>query len=143
MKNHLKLFLLFFIILSVNKTFGQVSVSTYSIHAIGISTDNDKKISGELKAFLNRESENIIFEPTIMYNFRQQEYHQISIGIGFSAYPFTEIDGANGITIPVQLEISPIEKVKNLSILMEIAPQIGAGFSSPVRTLWGVRYAFR
>ncbi len=143
MKKFQILFLLITAILAVNSTFGQVTFSAYSLQAIGISTDNDKKLSGELKAFLNREFKDIILEPAIMYNFRQHDYHQISVGIGFSAFPFAEIDGANGITVPVQLEISPIENVSNFSILMEFTPQIGGGFSSDIRTLWGIRYAFR
>ncbi|RIH62891.1 hypothetical protein D1164_22690 [Mariniphaga sediminis] len=143
MKKYLKLILLLSITLIIKSSFAQISFSTYSLQAIGISTDNDKKISGELKAFLNRESEDIILEPTIFYNFKQHDYHQISVGIGFSARPFAEIDGVNGLTIPVQLEISPIEKVKNFSVLMELTPQVGDNFSSEIRTLWGIRYTFR
>ena len=143
MKNYLRFIFLLTVTLTIKSSFGQVSLSTYSFQAIGISTDNDKKISGELKAFLNRYSEDIILEPTIMYNFKQRDYHQFSIGLGFSACPFREIDGANGLTIPLQLEISPIENVKNFSVLMELTPQIGDSFSSDIRTLWGIRYRFK
>jgi len=143
MKNYLKLILLLTFTFAIKSSFGQVTLSTYSLQAIGISTDNDKKISGELKAFLNRDSEDILLEPNILYNFKQHDYHQFSIGLGFSVSPFREIDGVNGLTVPFQLEISPIENVKNFSVLMECTPQIGDGFSADIRTLWGIRYAFR
>ena len=143
MTNYLRFIFLFIITLTIKSSFGQVSLSTYSLEAVGISTNNDNKISGELKAFLNRDSEDIILEPAMMYNFKQHDYHQFSIGLGFSACPFREIDGVNGLTIPLQLEISPIEKVKNFSVLMECTPQIGDGFSTDIRTLWGIRYAFK
>jgi hypothetical protein len=131
--------LLFF--LSSQNIFSQVAVSNYSIYSAGISTDNNKKISGELKLFLNTEYEDIGLEPTVFFNFPQKEFYQFSIGLGVNTSAFEDSDIVNVITVPFQLEVNPLTDVKNLSILTELAPQIGE--NAGVRLLWGIRYTFR
>jgi len=141
LKNTIKTLLLLFSISSFNSSFSQVSLSTYSIYAVGISTDNNKKISGELKMFLNTAYEDIGLEPTVFYNFPQKDFYQFSLGLGINISPFDDVDAVNVLTVPFQLEVTPLSKNKNLSILTEISPQIGDG--AGIRLLWGIRYTFR
>lgn len=141
MKNQLKFVFLIFLLFFIKFSFAQLTVSFYSFGGLSISTDNNKMISVELKTFLNRSFEDLMFEHTIMYNFEQKEFHQISIGLGLNSQPFGGFDFFNGITIPIQLEISPFEKMKNISFLIECTPQIGEFYSS-ARALWGIRYKF-
>lgn len=141
LKIDIKVMLLTFFFLSSTSLFSQIAISTYSIYSAGISTDNNKKISGELKMFLNTAYEDIGLEPTVFYNFPQKDFYQFSLGLGAYISAFEDADPLKVLTFPFQLEINPSVKVKNLSVLTEIAPQIGE--DSGIRLLWGIRYTFR
>ncbi len=120
----------------------QISVTSYSIHALGVNTNKEKKISAELKVFLNREFSNTLTEVSGMYNFRRKKYHQFSAGLGANFSPFTGPDRLICFTIPVQLEISPLENFKQLSVIFEVSPELFPEDGVNMRHLWGVRYSF-
>ncbi len=141
MKHVIKVILLFTLLIITKETSAQIAATTYSVYSIGLSTDNNNKISGELKLFLNKEYADLVFEPTVFYNFPQKDFYQLSMGLGINLSPFDEVDVANVVTLPLQLEITPFEKIKNLSVLTEVAPEFGD--NSGVRLLWGIRYTFR
>ncbi len=141
----MKKIILFAVILALATTasvHSQPAITSYSIYALGINTNKERKFSGELKTFLNRGSEDILFEVSGMYNFKRTSYHQFSAGLGINFAPFASFDQVNSITIPMQLEIFPLQNFKQLSVIFEIAPEIYIEDGSSVRHLWGLRYSF-
>jgi hypothetical protein len=124
----------------------QINVTSYSVYSLGIGTSKDKKISGELKSFLNSHLYDLSFEADVMYNFNAQDYHRFSIGLGVNFSPFTggedELEG-NAITMPCQLEIFPLQNFKRLSFVMELTPHWLVGDEWAFRYLWGIRYTFK
>jgi hypothetical protein len=126
-------------------TYAQINLTSYSVYSLGIGTSTDKKISGELKSFLNSSVYDLSFEVSAMYNFKAQEYYRFSAGLGFNFSPFTggedEVEG-NAFTIPCQLEIFPLQNFRQLSFVMELAPQYLLDDEWRFRYLWGIRYAF-
>ena len=122
--------------------FSQVSVTSYSVYALGVNTSHAKKASFELKAFANRDIADIVLEADVYYNFRQADYHQFSLGAGLNAVPFSGGDVLNAITIPLQLEIWPLQDFKQLSLIFEIAPEFVVENDMRLRSLWGFRYHF-
>ena len=120
----------------------QIGLTSYSIYALGVNTNKEKKISGELKTFLNREFENTIFEIAGMYNFQPKTYHQFSVGLGLNLSPFRGIDPINSFTVPLQLEIFPLQNFKQLSVVFEVAPEFYVEDGTNIRQLWGLRYTF-
>jgi hypothetical protein len=124
--------------------YAQISVTSYSVYALGINTSKEKKISGELKGFFNAPIDELSFEASAMYNFKTQAYHRFSIGIGADFSPFTGGESElelNAISIPCQLEVFPLQDFKQLSFVMDFAPQSFDGAWS-FRYLWGIRYTF-
>jgi hypothetical protein len=78
--------------------------------------------------------------------FLESHYHRFSIGLGVNFSPFTggedELE-SNAITMPCQLEIFPLQNFKQLSFVMELAPQWLFGDEWAFRYLWGIRYTFK
>mgnify|MGYP000937100788 CR=1 FL=1 len=130
------LILILFVCISY-QSYAQIGLTSYSVHAIGINTSQNKPISGEIKAFANRDINDVIFELDGFYNFKPRAYHRFSVGIGLasSAREFY------GIMIPASIEIYPLQDFKKLSLLFELAPELLRDYVN-VRTLWGVRYSF-
>lgn len=142
-----KLFFVLFLLLAAFcfKANAQFSVTTYSTYALGISTNQGKKFSGELKTFLNRDIEDTIFELSGFYNFKARDYHRFSVGFGLSFVPFLFHRDiyADAILFPAQLEIFPLQNFKRFSLLVEVAPQyiFDPGLLN-IQHLWGLRYTF-
>lgn len=124
--------------------FSQLSFTSYSVYAVGVSTGSDKKVTGELKAFFNRNMSDAIFELSGRYNFEKKDYHRFSAGLGISMVPFTEIDIFHSLSLPVQLEIYPLQNFKQLSLVVELAPLWVLEWDREIemRHLWGIRYVF-
>ena len=120
----------------------QISVTSYSIHALGVNTSKEKKISAELKVFLNREVGSILSELSGMYNFKRKNYHQFSAGFGVNIAPFSGPDHLICFTVPVQLEIFPLQNFKQLSVVFEVTPELYPEDGLSMRQLWGLRYSF-
>jgi len=87
--------------------YSQLGITGYSVHAIGVNTNQSKKISGELKTFTNRDFEDLVLETDFFYNFKPSTYHQFSVGLGLNFEPFRGFDYLNAFTIPAKLEIKP------------------------------------
>lgn len=122
--------------------FSQVSVTSYSIYALGVNSSHAKKASFELRAFANRDFADVALEADVYYNFQQAEYHQFSLGAGLNTVPFSGGDVLNAITVPAQLEIWPLQDFKRLSLVFELAPEFVLENDVRLRTLWGFRYHF-
>ncbi len=139
-----RFFLILSVILgmSVSYSMAQLSVTSYSIHAIGVNTTHAKALSGEMKVFANREYDDLLMELSLSYNFPSSEYHQFSAGFGINAIPFADAEPLNAFTFPVQLEVFPLQGFKRLSLVFEVAPEWVFEETLGIRTLWGVRYAF-
>ena len=125
--------------------FSQIGVSSYSVYSLGVNTSKEKKISGELKSFFNRgDIEYTQFELAGMYNFNAKEYHQFSVGLGLNVAPFVGFDHVQSFVFPIaQLEIFPFQNFKQLSLVIEIAPEWIVEDNLNIRHLWGFRYTFK
>ena len=120
----------------------QIGTTSYSIHALAINTNKGKKLSGEMKGFFNRELESTLFELAGMYNFSRKTYHQFSVGLGLNVATFSGIDEINSFTIPLQLEIFPLQNFKQLSLIFDLTPELYLEGDTVIRQLWGIRYSF-
>ena len=124
------------------ESFSQIGVTSYSIYSIAVNTSQNKRISGEIKTFANRPIKDISIEIDGFYNFKPRPYHLFSIGLGINITPFVEVDQFYALTIPVSLEIYPLQDFKKLSLLFELTPEILAEEDVNLRHLWGIRYTF-
>jgi hypothetical protein len=139
-----KLLLLLVFMFAINwNTKAQMGVTGYSVYALGINTSQKKTISAELKTFANRSITNLLMEADVFYNFHPKKYHRFSVGVGLNAGPFRDFDPFNAFTLPVQLEIHPLQKFRKLSLMLELAPELYIETDDVrLRTLWGIRYTF-
>ncbi|MFO7938441.1 MAG: hypothetical protein R6U66_01705 [Bacteroidales bacterium] len=129
-------------VFAVSHAFSQLSVTSYSIHAVGVNTSTTKQMTGELKVFANRDYDDLVMELSLSYNFASSDYHRFSAGFGINAVPFAEAEPLNAFTFPVQLEVFPIQVFKRLSLVFEVAPEWVFEDPMRLRTLWGLRYSF-
>jgi hypothetical protein len=140
---HLKFLTLLFLICITIKSYSQISVTSYSIYALGISSNpNTKKISAELKTFANRNFEDLTMEPAVFFNFKEKEHHRFAIGLGLNLNPFRGDDHINSFVVPISLQIFPLQEFKQLSLVFELAPELLVEDGVAIRSLWGIRYAF-
>ncbi|KJF43023.1 hypothetical protein [Draconibacterium sediminis] len=123
--------------------FSQVKVTSYSIYAIGVSAPFNDLFAGEIKVFTNQGQlfENTSIELSGSYKFVPKPYHQFSVGLGFGLIPESGEDAF--FSAPLSLEIFPIQSFKQLSVVIEVAPEYY--FNNEIlnlRHLWGIRYSF-
>lgn len=119
--------------------YSQVSVTSYSIYALGLSTSKENKFSGEVKCFFNNSTiDDAFLELSGMYNFKPSKYHQFSVGLGVGGFGDKNI--LNSFTMPIQLELFPLQDFKRFSVIFELAPRLGEDIS--IRHLWGLKYTF-
>ena len=131
-----------FLLLSLH-VFCQVKITTYSIHAFGISFSPMERLNGEIKIFANSGDifPNINMELAGTYLFEPNEFHQFSAGIGLGL--ITESGEGAYISVPVALEIFPLQTFNKLSLIMELAPEIYINDDMVnLRHFWGIRYSF-
>jgi hypothetical protein len=119
-----------------------MGITSYSIYAIGLNTSQNNRISGEIKTFANRAIEDLDLEVNCFYNFKSRQYHRFSIGLGVNFVPFKDFDRVYALTVPVSLEIFPLQDFKKISLLFELTPEILPEDGVNLRTLWGIRYTF-
>lgn len=124
------------------QSYSQIGVTGYGLRAIGVNTSQENTISGELKLFANRDFRNVLTELDLFYNFDPRTYHRFSLGIGINGAPFREFDNLYAITIPVQLEVFPLQNFKRLSLMLELTPEVVIDSDMTLRSLWGIRYTF-
>jgi len=120
----------------------QIGVTSYSIYSLGINTSQNRPVSGELKVFTNRLIEEVLMEADLFYNFKARPYHRFSVGVGLNVGLFRDFDIVNAITVPVQLEIFPLQEFKRLSLVFELTPEFIVEYDPNLRSLWGIRYSF-
>ena len=142
MKNIKTVFLYAILMALCTETFSQVGLTSYSIFGIGINTNPNQRISGEFKAFANRDIEDVLVEIDAFYNFKPRDYHRFSIGIGLNIGPFRGFDHVNAITFPALIEIYPLQEFKKISLLFELSPEFVIEDALFLRNLWGIRYTF-
>lgn len=142
MKRTLPFFIVVILFLFNAASNAQMGVTSYSIYSLGVNTSQDKKISLELKLFGNRQLDYLLSELDLFYNFEPGNYHRFSAGVGLLAAPFGDDDVFDAITVPVELEIYPLQDFKKVSLIFELAPEIGDGEDIRLRHLWGIRYIF-
>ena len=100
-------------------------------------------ISGDLKVALNNTLFDTAFELSGMYNFEVKDYHRFSVSVGVMLAPFQDGNSYCGISMPLQMEIFPLQNLKRLSFVTEFAPQWTAAYSEAAfRYLAGIRYTF-
>jgi hypothetical protein len=131
-----------FLLILSNKAYSQIGITSYSIYALGINTSQNKLISGELKLFANRSVYDLSMEIDVFYNFEPKAYHRFSLGLGLNAGLFREYDRFNALTIPVQIQIYPLQDFKKLSLIVELTPEFVVEDDLHIRNLWGIRYRF-
>ncbi len=136
------LFLIFIFVACSYVSHAQLSVTGYSVYALGVNTSSDKKVSAELKTFANRSAEDLLFEIDGFYNFEPREYHRFSIGLGVNAGPFRGFDHIRAFTLPLALEIYPLQEFKRISVMLELTPEWLVEEELHLRSLWGIRYRF-
>ena len=142
MKRILRPFLLAVLLLIGLNTPAQIGITSYNFSTLAINTSQNRMISGELKTFLNYYSQGIKVEVDLFYNFKAREYHRFSVGVGINGYPFEEGDIIHALTVPLQLEVYPIQDFKRISILYEFTPQIEFEDDFSILHLFGIRYSF-
>lgn len=120
----------------------QLGITNYSLHVFGLSTNQNNKLSAEIKTFANVSFDMVQMEIDIFYNFKAKDYHRFSVGLGLNAYPFIGDDHIHGLTIPLALEAYPLPQFKRLSILYEISGMLVVEGGLALRNLFGIRYTF-
>lgn len=139
---NLKFLIVFALITLSLESFAQMGITSYSVYALGINTSQNRKISAELKTFANRSYEDILLEVNGFYNFKPRNYHRFSIGVGVNFAPAREFDRIYALTVPLALEIYPLQEFKKISLLFELTPEILPEDGLSLRSLWGIRYTF-
>ena len=119
--------------------FSQIGVTAYFRNVLEVNTDKQKTISGGLKVALNNTLSDTSFELSGMYNFKAEAYHRFSMGAGIILDSFQDF----GISVPIQLEVFPLQNFKRLSFVAEVAPLwLTADSEAAFRYLSGIRYTF-
>jgi len=131
-----------FLIISPIRLYSQIGVTNYSIFIFGVNTNQEKRISAELKAFTYLYGSELQTELGIFYNFKPKDYHRFSIGLGLNLYPFAGFDHIYAFTIPFQLEVFPLQQFKQLSLVYELSPLLVVEEDIGLRNLFGIRYTF-
>jgi hypothetical protein len=140
MRKIILLFSLMLLLSAFNIANAQISVSSYSIYALGVQTPIGSRFAFECKLFPNSVEylQETRIEPTFYYTFRERTYHRFAAGLG---YNFNFYGDISYITMPVQLEIFPLMNFKKLSIIIELG--LILPYAEPqLRHLWGIRYKF-
>lgn len=136
--------LLLFIFIG-NKAFSQVGVAYYSSNIVAVNMPilkmNESSFAGELKVFSNRQVKDVATELDLFYRFKKGMYHRFSVGLGFKTELFTDGGPGNTLLIPVALEIYPLQEIKKLSLLVELAPEFIRD-EVRLRSLIGLKYTF-
>lgn len=139
MKKFLLIFVFIIALLSVNKGFGQLSVSYQysSLNKIGFGYNFSPKIWTELRIYSNTNLRNFTPELVFLLNIKKKEQHEIYIGIGGVANIF------EGLVFPIGLQFKPIENFKRLSLQIEFEPILDiSGDDIIFQSSAGIRYTF-
>jgi hypothetical protein len=139
MKKFLFIFVFIIALLSVNKGFGQLSVSYQysSMNEIGLGYSFSPKIWTELRIYSNNNLKSLSPELVFLLNIKKKEQHDIYIGIGGIANVF------EGLVLPIGLQFRPIENFKRFSIQIEFEPILDISRDDLIfKSSAGIRYTF-
>jgi len=142
MRRYIQILIFLFLVSSPTKLLSQISVTNYSIFIFGLNTNQEKRISGDLKVFTYLYGSELQTELGLFYNFKPKDYHRFSIGLGVNLYPFAGFDHIYALTIPIQLEVFPLQEFKRLSLVYELSPALYVESNIGIRNLFGIRYTF-
>ncbi|MHB0756801.1 hypothetical protein [Polaribacter sp. M15] len=119
----------------------QTSVSFYQNETnskIAIGYEFHKKLWADLRVYSGTNIGNFTPEVVLNYNFVNKEKYETYIGAGFS------LNNISGIIIPVGIGIKPFEKLKNLSLNIELNPTYEMDLDDLlIRGFIGVRYVLK
>jgi len=137
-----------------NYSHGQISVTAYSHDVFGIGLNHGKLLSTELKYFSDRTYGNGEgrFELDGFLNFKQQSFHQLSIGLGLNVGTNSEVY-VNTITMPINISLYPFKDftktsfLNRFSFVIQLSPEYYEFYDYfgdfwNVSGLIGVRYKF-
>lgn len=120
-------------------TFSQLKTTGYFNTEIGISYQFSNKFQTELR--INDDlGIDLNAELSLLYKFINKPTYNLNTGLGISFFPFTGAD-LESIYVPIQLEILPIKKNKNLALVIETAYHLD-DFENGLRNSIGIRYIF-
>lgn len=135
----IKAFVLVLFIFSPLFSQAQVHVGIYhstTTGQIGVGTNNEKKIFGELRLFApDRLELDLGLEAIGSYNFSTSEVLNIHGGLMVGYY------GVAAIGIPVGITVKPFQELRNFGFLLEATPQVLGG-EFFLRSNLGLRYRF-
>ncbi|MEZ5056930.1 MAG: hypothetical protein R2879_07800 [Saprospiraceae bacterium] len=136
MKTFKTLLFLSFLFLFSKNGFSQLGISSYNFSVLAVGFNYEKPVSAELKLFANLPLELVVLELDAFYNFKPKTWHRFSIGVGINAQEFVPLQ----LVFPLQLEVYPLQNLKNLSLLFELSPGYEFEYEPIVRYMWGFRY---
>lgn len=139
----IRLSIVLFLIIS-SKSYSQIGITYYSLDVISanFATKKVSNITGELKISTNnREMDGFPIELDLFYRFKRDEQNRFSIGVAFKTDPITGNDSE--FLIPITIEVYPFQEFKNVSFVLEFAPEIILEEQRVlIRSLVGLRYTF-
>ncbi|MCX6182052.1 MAG: hypothetical protein NT150_09015 [Bacteroidetes bacterium] len=134
--------LLLLFVITISKGYSQIGFTAYRNWAIGINSSTSKKVSVDVKFFLNNALKSTPTELNLMYNLAPKTYHRISFGLGLNFTPLRGYDEINFFAVPILLEFYPLQKFKQLSLALEFAPVFLDSDNAAIRYMAGLRYTF-
>jgi len=121
----------------------QLGLTTYAFTAVGLNTSQAKKYYLEGKLFTNVPfDDGIPLEFAIFRRLKHTENYRFSLGAGLNLNPFRGFDIINFFVLPVTFQVTPVQSLKNLSLIAELSPAILPEEGFMLRQLWGFRYTF-
>lgn len=99
-------------------TFGQFSLASYvsSNSKVGIGYSFSDRITAEVRLPDLELTENPIGDLVVMYNFKQEQFYDLYIGLGYVE------ERREGVMVPVGMQFRPIPEFRNISVQMEFSP---------------------
>jgi hypothetical protein len=142
MRRSTHIFLLILLITFTSQLHSQISITNYSLFTLGVNTSQEKRVSGELKVFSTLYASELQTEFGMFLNFKARDYHRFSVGLGVGLYPFAGFDNIYALTLPMQLEVFPLQQFKRLSLVYELSSMLVVESDIGFRNLFGIRYTF-
>lgn len=121
-------------------TFSQFKISGYFDSEIGVSYQFNSKFQTELRVNDNQFTE-FTTELILLYNIIKKDDYNLNIGFGINTILFREFDPIESLLVPLQLEILPFKKNRNLSFVIETAFHF-LEQDYGIRNTIGIRYIF-
>ncbi|WP_397446459.1 hypothetical protein [Polaribacter sp. R77954] len=138
-KRNLILILIFTFFYFAN--YAQTSVSFYQNDTnskIGIGYEFHERLWADLRVYSGTNIENFTPELVLNYNLVKKERYETYIGAGLS------LNNISGIIIPVGVAIKPLDKIKNLTLNIELNPTYEMDLDDLlIRGFIGVRYVLK